>query len=297
MKISGLDKSSRMTLQDILNGVNGLQIKSTQLNQVEKNSIGDPPPQKILPEKIIPDGESNGVILEEQTNLVSLLLGDVNRTGPITIDISEMSKGQQMAVNAILSGKNILLTGPAGTGKSYTVEKIKKIYDAMQKRIGVTSTTGRSAIIIGGRTIHSWSGIGICTSKESALKRVMMYRKPQARIKSTELLIIDEVSMLSGYILDILDYVFRFIRQDQRPFGGIQVLLVGDFYQLSPVKSDKYAFEADTWNLLIQEVHELQHIFRQEDKTFCTALNEIRTAEVSIATIELFSQCLLYYTS
>jgi len=226
--------------------------------------------------------------------LLSLL---PNLTNPLNydkqIDLDGLSEGQCAAINSVLNGENILLTGPAGTGKSFTIEKIKQIFThKLKKTIGITSTTGASAILIGGRTIHSWSGIGICGSKESALKRVMTYAKPQARIEATSLLIIDEVSMMPSHVLDILNYVFKIVRRCSMPFGGIQVVLVGDFYQLSPVLCDKYAFEAECWSELIHKVHELDFIFRQDNKNFCIALNEIRIADVSLKTIELLAQCI-----
>lgn len=207
-------------------------------------------------------------------------------------DLSGLSDAQKDAITAVLKGKNILLTGPAGTGKSYTIKKIKEIYEKKKLTIGITATTGAAAILIEGKTIHSFAGIGITKTKEAALKRVMGYRKPQDRIKSTSLLVIDEISMLSSYILDNLDYVFRIVRNCQRPFGGMQVILCGDFYQLKPVKSDSYAFDSANWDQMIHEVHELTYIFRQGNESFCKALNEIRIGEVSPETVELMAQCL-----
>lgn len=207
------------------------------------------------------------------------------------IDLTGLSKGQREAVLSILQGKNILLTGPAGTGKSHTIKKITEIFEQKKYVIGICSTTGASAILIEGKTIHSWSGIGICGTKESALKRVMTYTKPQSRIRGTHVLIIDEVSMLSGPMLDILDYVFRIVRNSNLPFGGIQMVLCGDFFQLSPVKCSKFAFEAECWNTGIQEVHELTDIYRQDNRDFCIALNEIRIGEVSQKTVDLISAC------
>lgn len=208
------------------------------------------------------------------------------------IDLSSLSEGQKKAVMAIVEGKNILLTGPAGTGKSHTIKKISEIYKMSNLNISVTSTTGASAILIEGKTIHAWSGIGIAGTKEGALKQVQTYKAPQERIKAAHLLIIDEISMFSGYHLDILDHVFRHIRVVDKPFGGIQVVLCGDFFQLKPVKSDKYAFESESWPCLIHEVHELTQIFRQDNLEFCKALNEIRVGEVSPTSAALVESCI-----
>lgn len=222
--------------------------------------------------------------------MASLLPGGKNFN--FDVDFEGLSDAQRRAFEAILCGKNILLTGPAGTGKSYLIKKISELYKKRDVKVGITSTTGASAVLVEGKTIHSWSGIGICGSNETALKRVMTYKAPQERIRSTNLLIIDEVSMLSGHLLDILDYVFKMIRNNQSPFGGIQVILCGDFYQLKPVKSDAYAFDSKNWDSLIQEVHELTYIFRQDNASFCKALNEIRIGEVSDETVALLSQCM-----
>jgi len=209
------------------------------------------------------------------------------------VDLSGLSPGQSKAVEAVLYGKNILLTGPAGTGKSHVISRIRDIFEKRGLKVGMTSTTGKSAILVNGKTIHSWSGIGICSSKESALKRVMGYAAPQERIRTTNLLIIDEVSMMSSYILDILDYIFRLVRNAPTlSFGGMQVILCGDFYQLKPVKSDSYAFDSENWDKLIGEVHDLTYIFRQTNDAFCKALNEIRIGEVSESTMMLFAQCI-----
>jgi len=207
-------------------------------------------------------------------------------------DLTGLAAGQRGAVESVLRGFNILLTGPAGTGKSHTIKRIKEIYEANKKTIGVTSTTGASALLIEGKTIHSWSGIGICAYKDSALKRVTQYTKPQQRIRSTHLLIIDEVSMMPAHLLDILDYVFRIVRNCARPFGGMQIVLCGDFFQLSPVKCNNYAFEAECWKDGIQEVHELTEIFRQTDMAFCKALNEIRVGEISQETMAMVKSCI-----
>lgn len=208
------------------------------------------------------------------------------------VDLSDLSEGQKRAIDAVLLGKNILLTGPAGTGKSHTIQRIKEIFQKMKRSVSITATTGISAVSINGNTIHSWSGIGICGSKETALNRVMTYKGPQDRIKSTNLLIIDEVSMLSDLHLDILDHVCKHVRQNNLPFGGLQVILSGDFYQLSPVKAPRYAFESENFDKLIHEVIELTFIFRQFNREFCEALNEIRIGDVSQKTKDLFATCI-----
>jgi len=249
-----------------------------------------PPPTSIFHQQLIPPSMAS-IPQAFDAKLASVIPQNI-RDPTCGVDLSGLAPGQVSAIKAIMSGKNILLTGPAGTGKSHTVKRIKEIYDKLGRKIGITSTTGASAILIEGKTIHSWAGIGICGTKEGALKRVMQYKTPQERITNTHLLIIDEVSMLPGHLLDILDYIFRVVRQCNMAFGGMQVILCGDFYQLQPVKSDHYAFDSENWDSLIHEVHELTYIFRQDNEKFCRALNEIRIGEVSHSTVELLAQCL-----
>lgn len=262
---------------------------SPPLTRTIPNQLAAVPATK--PSEYQPDGLSTsemalltGVDMSHRTHVTQ---------APIPPEILEgLSPGQVDALTAVLQGKNILLTGPAGTGKSHTIKIIRDLYAQRGLKVAITATTGVSAVLVEGKTIHAWSGIGICNSKESALKRVMGYKKPRERITSTALLIIDEVSMLSGHMLDILDYIFRIIRVNSNAFGGLQVVLCGDFYQLKPVKSDSYAFDAPNWTSLIHEVHELSFIFRQNDVKFCQALNEIRIGEVTQSTMELLAGCL-----
>lgn len=257
-------------------------IQQGQVGSTNMQQLGGPVSQYV------PDATATSV---SNTNLLSSLIpGSANFLRDV--DLSGLSQGQQLAIRAVLDGKNILLTGPAGGGKSFCLKRLKDIYEKKNLNIGITSTTGASAIIIEGSTIHSWSGIGICGSGESALKQVKSRKAPQQRIVTTSLLIIDEISMMSDVILDILDYVFRIVRNSTKAFGGMQVVLCGDFFQLKPVKCDTFAFESPNFDHLINEVHELTQIFRQTDVAFCKALNEVRVGEVSPETVALFESCI-----
>jgi len=246
-----------------------------------------PGPHQLPPPK--PENYVTNSELSDINGMRSMLAGipGVSTFGK-DVDLSGLSPAQKSAIEAVFAGKNILLTGPAGTGKSHTIKRIKEVYTEKKLNIGITSTTGASAILIEGKTIHSWAGIGICGTKEAALKNAMTFKAPQERIRTTSLLVIDEISMMSDIVLDILDYVFRAVRANDRAFGGMQVVLCGDFFQLKPVKCDTFAFESPNWNNLIHEVHELTQIFRQENAAFCRALNEIRIGEISPITVKLF---------
>lgn len=254
-------------------------IQQGQVGNVNMQQLGAPPPQYV------PDA-----VATNNDMLTAMIPGTPGFMRDV--DLSGLSPGQESAIRAVLTGKNILLTGSAGSGKSFCLKRLKEIYEKKRLNIGIASTTGASAILIEGTTIHSWAGLGITGTKEAALKRVQTYKAPQQRIITTSLLIIDEVSMMSDIVLDILDHVFRVIRNNNKAFGGMQVVLCGDFFQLKPVKCDTFAFESPNWDNLIDEVHELTQIFRQKDAAFCKALNEVRIGEVSPETMKLFESCI-----
>lgn len=246
---------------------------------------------KLVAEKRLRDGPNkNGMVsgLNDRTAKVP----QINPEPQKIAGEENLSPDQARAIRLICSGKNIFLTGPAGTGKSYTIHKITEIYTAKGLKVALTSTSGNSAMQIGGKTIHSWSGIHLCKTKESAIQNVLKYKKPQFNINTTDLLILDEVSMMSADILDVLDYVCRIVRNRNAPFGGIQVLLCGDFYQLAPVKASRYAFESDNWDHYINEMVELSQVFRQEDKKFVSVLNKIRRGDVDDEVVEIFEPCI-----
>jgi ATP-dependent DNA helicase PIF1 len=255
------------------------KIQQGQVGSVNMQQLGAPVGQYV------PDSTTSN-----NDMVLSMIPGTANFMQDV--DLSGLSPGQEAAIRAVLSGKNILLTGSAGAGKSWTLKRLKDIYEKKRLNIGITSTTGASAILIEGSTIHAFAGIGICSTKESALKQVQTRKAPQQRIITTSLLIIDEVSMMSDIVLDILDHVFRVVRNNNKAFGGMQVVLCGDFFQLKPVKCDTFAFQSQNWPHLINEVHELTYIFRQESAVFCKALNEVRVGEVSLETMKLFESCI-----
>lgn len=190
-----------------------------------------------------------------------------------------MNEGQQKALDLMLEGHNICLTGSAGVGKSYTIAEFLAQSD---KKVAVTSTTGVSAILINGVTIHSWAGIekGEGTAKE-LLMLVKSKPRPKKRIRETDVLIIDEFSMLDAELLDSLDLIFRGIRCNNFPFGGIQLIAVVDFAQLPPVKAKGFAFSAKSWPGLIPKdnIIHLTQVMRQTDQDFVTALNKIRFSD------------------
>lgn len=199
----------------------------------------------------------------------------------------KLSKKQDEAFTIMSRGENIFLTGVAGSGKTSCIKLFINVFNT-EKIMGITSTTGISALLFGGVTLHSFLGIGLGTdSKETIISK--LYKRPhlRKRWKDIEVLIIDEISMLSPELFDKLEHVARKIRFDERPFGGIQLILSGDFLQLPCVNSDKFCFEADSWNDCIKSTIYLDEIMRQKSGDFQECLNNIRLGIINKETRKL----------
>ena len=193
---------------------------------------------------------------------------------------------QNVALHKFIEGKNLFITGPGGVGKSTLIDTIYHHANRKQQKIYKTSTTGISALNIGGKTIHSWAGIKLGEGTADELIKKMFF-KTKEKWKNTDILIIDEVSMLSPELLDKLNLIAKKLRRSLKPFGGIQIILVGDFCQLPVVKNERFAFEADCWNEIVDEVVHMKQIIRQTDLYFQTMLNEIRYGICSDDTIKM----------
>jgi ATP-dependent exoDNAse (exonuclease V) alpha subunit len=192
----------------------------------------------------------------------------------------------------VKAGENVCLTGPGGTGKSY---RTRRMIAGNPSRFAVTASTGIAALNIGGLTLHRWSGMMLgpqnSESDEDYLDHLLADKRFSVRagfdrIRSVEALIIDEVSMLNGRTLDFLDFLARRLRGDDRPFGGIQMIVTGDFLQLPPVKKDPaaaydWAFESRAWQSAGFKVVHLTKVHRQEDAAFVGALSEFRFGRVT----------------
>lgn len=179
------------------------------------------------------------------------------------------------------SGASVLLTGAAGSGKTYVLNKFIKRAKKRGKYVAVTATTGLAATHLNGTTIHAWSGIGV----KDDISEIQLHKYSKQRrslIQKADILIIDEISMLHDYRLDIVDSVTRSIREDDRPFGGLQVVLSGDFFQLPPVnrgggKQGIFVTESEAWKLGIFTVCYLDTQYRQsDDQAYTDILNGIR---------------------
>ena len=183
---------------------------------------------------------------------------------------------QKRAYDLLSEGKSIFLTGAGGSGKSAVVKVFVKNF--MKKMsIAVTSTTGTSALLVNGTTLHSYLGIGMGKgSAESLIQKIFSMKWLSDRWKNVDCLVIDEISMLDPDLFDKLEYIARVVRRDQRPFGGIQIVASGDFCQLPCVGTDKFCFEAKTWNSCIFDTIYLTEVIRQNVGMFQDCLNKIR---------------------
>ena len=193
---------------------------------------------------------------------------------------------QQLALEILLAGESALLTGPAGSGKTYLLNQFIKLAKHGGKHVSVTATTGLAATHLGGTTIHAWSGIGIHDRLPSNFVEHMSKGRREI-IEKTDVLIIDEISMLHDYRLDMVDEICRLVRKEPDvPFGGIQVVMSGDFFQLPPINRRDSAFNgsfvvnSQAWRELAPAILYLHEQHRQEDETLSDILNSLRTGEL-----------------
>ncbi len=203
-----------------------------------------------------------------------------------SLDFSLLSDQQKSVISSFEDGKNIFVTGGAGTGKSYLLNYLKRNYPI--SRLEITASTGIAALNVGGSTIHSWSGIGLANMPiEKIIENIFSPKAMRARrrIRQARALAIDEISMISSEVFTILDRVFKAVRENDLPMGGIQIILFGDFLQLPPVNRDSqnhnFCFTSKVWHELKFESFVLEESFRQNDETFIRILNDLRFGEIS----------------
>lgn len=205
----------------------------------------------------------------------------------------QLNPGQTAAYNDILQGKSIFLTGPGGTGKSFL---IKEVYNALPTQTALTAMTGCAALLLHSKakTLHSWSGIGLGTDAVPLLVgKIKKSRRATLRWLKTDTLVIDEVSMMTPDLFEKLEEIARTIRRNQRPFGGLQIIMVGDFYQLPPVSKGQdtdFVFESPLWSKLGLITHDLTQIVRQKDEAFQTILNQARCGQLTKESLKILKR-------
>jgi len=211
---------------------------------------------------------------------------------------SQLSLEQEYSLQLFEEGHNLLITGPAGTGKTCLIKQIM----ATKKKIQICAMTGCAAIILGCNavTLHSWSGIRLAKgTMEEIYNSVKVNKKLVTKWRTTQVLVVDEVSMMSKRIFDILNFIGKKIRCDSRPFGGLQLIFTGDFYQLPPVGgiepgSGEFCFESVDWESTFSWDHhvELKTVFRQKDPVYKEILNGIRVGSITTENVAVLNTCL-----
>jgi ATP-dependent DNA helicase PIF1 len=207
------------------------------------------------------------------------------------MSIELLSPEQKQAIYAIEDGDSIFVTGSAGTGKSFLLQYLRRNY--LGAGLHITASTGIAAVNIGGQTLHSWSGIGLGNMPlEATIQNLFSakFSRIRKRIKNAKMLAIDEVSMISAATFDLLDGVFKAVRNNDKPFGGLQMILFGDFLQLPPVERGNeinFCFCSQAWKNLNPRTFILKKVFRQQDQKFVNLLDNIRFGNINEADIEL----------
>ncbi len=187
---------------------------------------------------------------------------------------------QADAFDILKTGKNVFLTGEPGSGKTHTINRYIAYLRGRGVEPAITASTGIAATHIGGHTLHSWSGIGIKDELSSYELEALTEKKSLvSRVTKSDVLVMDEISMLDGKILDTVDMILRTLRRNDEPFGGMQVVFSGDFFQLPPVSPGGrrvFAFESEAWNRAKPVTCYINEQFRQTDQTMRGLLRAIR---------------------
>lgn len=191
---------------------------------------------------------------------------------------------QAQALSVLLSGANVFLTGPPGAGKTYVLNEFIRRARRRGKGVAVTASTGIAATHLNGTTIHSWSGLGIRDQLSMHdLEWLANNERLRKRYNGTDILVIDEVSMLHGARLDMVNAAAKLLRQNDQPFGGLQVVLVGDLFQLPPVSPGREIFDfahlSEAWQELEPQICYLSEQHRQAEDGLLTLLTALRSGD------------------
>jgi ATP-dependent exoDNAse (exonuclease V) alpha subunit len=202
---------------------------------------------------------------------------------------------QREALDILQSGYNTFLTGPPGSGKTFLLNEYIKYLKKNHVAVSVTASTGIAATHMGGTTLHSWSGLGIRDElDEQEAKKICEKGYVRKRIKNAHVLIIDEISMIKASQFEAVDKICQFARRNPRPFGGLQVVCSGDFFQLPPVERSgneiKFVNESDVWKRMGIKICYLGEQHRTKDKKLHTILNYIRDNQAEKSKALLFRE-------
>ena len=202
-----------------------------------------------------------------------------------------MNPEQQLALDDVIKGINVFITGGAGVGKSFLVNKIVRAFCNV-KKIGVCAMTGCAALLVNGATVHSYLGIGLAKESAAVLaQRVKRFVNVNQRLMELDVLLIDEVSMLNDELFEKINEFLQIVRRNKKPFGGVQMIFVGDPFQLCPVEGD-YCFTAKSWSKDTIKTHTLTANMRQKgDQVFKELLDRVRWGKCSPEDLETLKKC------
>lgn len=203
---------------------------------------------------------------------------------------------QDTALDILKTGANVFLTGEPGAGKTHTLNRYIEYLKDHKIPVAVTASTGIAATHVGGMTIHAWSGIGIKDELTPYdLDQITTRERVVKRITKAKVLVIDEISMLDAHTLSMVEQVVRTVKGLPLPFGGMQVVLVGDFFQLPPIgrrgEVVQFAFESPAWHGLDLLTCYLSEQHRQDDGSLLSLLSNIRAHEIDESCYELLQSC------
>jgi ATP-dependent DNA helicase PIF1 len=242
-------KLAKASLKDSSNNTNNSSVNETSEIVVIKID-------NTLPKQLVPKKENN-------------------------IDLSQLNEEQRIVVENVKNGKNILITGSAGCGKSFVVKYIIQYATEAEKPLGICAMTGSAAVLIGGTTLHSFMGIGLARESVEYLVRRIVSKESNEILKELEMLIIDEVSMMNDELFTKVSQILSLIRKNPEPFGGVQIILVGDPFQLCPIENT-YFFKSPEWTRANFQVALLKLNMRQAgDDIFKGILDRVRWGNCS----------------